>query len=221
MQNDDSQPDDQQLTAAEGTLMGRVRRALEITEGVEIARRYFVINAFDGALTMLGLLLAGLASMAVLAPRTALSTTLLAAMGTSTAMAISGFSGAYLAETAERNREVDEMQKAKQSQQSMSSYEDAVQTTSLVIAAVDGIAPLLAASAIMFPLVLASVGLLDSSVGFDLAVAICMVVLALLGVFLGRISGKDVWVFGVVTLLAGICTALVMFVFLLATSAVG
>ncbi|MFX1264783.1 MAG: hypothetical protein ACFFH0_05355, partial [Promethearchaeota archaeon] len=38
----------------------RTMRALELTQGVEIARRYLAMNAFDGALTMLGLILGGL-----------------------------------------------------------------------------------------------------------------------------------------------------------------
>ncbi|MHA2385906.1 MAG: hypothetical protein ACXAEE_06820 [Candidatus Thorarchaeota archaeon] len=35
-------------------LIDRTMRALELTQGVEIARRYLAMNAFDGALTMLG-----------------------------------------------------------------------------------------------------------------------------------------------------------------------
>jgi len=100
------------LPAEEGGRIERIMRALELTQGVEIARRYLAMNAFDGALTMLGLILGGLFTINPSDPTAGFNAIFLAAAGTSIAMAISGFSGSYLAESAERDREVDEMGKA-------------------------------------------------------------------------------------------------------------
>jgi hypothetical protein len=94
--------DDQQKSPG---LIERTMRALELTQGVEIARRYLAMNAFDGALTMLGLIFGGLITMQTANPEVVFDALLLAAVGTSVAMAVSGFSGSYLAESAERDRE--------------------------------------------------------------------------------------------------------------------
>ncbi|MHA2433359.1 MAG: hypothetical protein ACXADO_09050, partial [Candidatus Thorarchaeota archaeon] len=66
----------------------RTMRALELTQGVEIARRYLAMNAFDGALTMLGLILGGLITIDPAQPGIVFNALLLAAVGTSVAMAV-------------------------------------------------------------------------------------------------------------------------------------
>lgn len=194
-------------------------RALEITQGVEIARRYLAMNAFDGALTMLGLILGGLVSMAALGVETVFQTTLLAAVGTSLAMAISGFSGSYLTESAEREREVDEMGKAMLSDMSNSMYARATRVTSIVVAVVDGLAPAAAAIIVASPLILVPFGILGHYTAFYAAIIVCMILLFALGLFLGSVSGKSIWGYGAKTLFAGILTALFMFFISLLTGA--
>ncbi|MHA1903143.1 MAG: hypothetical protein ACW968_04505 [Candidatus Thorarchaeota archaeon] len=206
------------LPTEEGGFIEGVMRALELTHGIEIARRYLAMNAFDGALTMLGLILGGLISMASgLEPELVFNTTLLAAVGTSLAMAISGFSGSYLTETAERDREVEEMGKAMLSDMSDTIYARATRTTSIVVAIVDGLAPTGAALIIITPLILVHFDILNYIISFYLAIAVCMFLLFLLGLFLGSISGKSMWRFGAKTLLAGILTAILMFIISLIT----
>ena len=67
-----------------------------------IARRYFAMNAFDGVLTIIGVVMgnftAGVSSSAIVIS-TGLSTCM--------AMGISGLWGAYLTESAERKRSLD------------------------------------------------------------------------------------------------------------------
>ncbi|MFW9847964.1 MAG: hypothetical protein ACFFF4_02425 [Candidatus Thorarchaeota archaeon] len=200
-------------------LIERTMRALEITQGVEIARRYLAMNAFDGALTMLGLILGGLVSMAALGPETVFQTTLLAAVGTSLAMAISGFSGSYLTESAERDREVEEIGKAMLSDMSHSMYAKATRVTSVVVALVDGLAPSVAAFIVVIPLLLVPFGILGYYMAFYTAIGICMTLLFSLGLFLGSVSGKSIWGYGAKTLLAGILTAVFMFIISLLTGA--
>ncbi|MGY5875974.1 MAG: hypothetical protein RTU30_09525 [Candidatus Thorarchaeota archaeon] len=194
----------------EGGVVERVKTALEITEGAEIARRYLAMNAFDGALTMLGLILGGLFTMNPANPHIVFNSILLAAVGTSVAMAVSGFSGSYLAESAEREREVDEMGKAMLTDMSESMYAKATRTTSLVVALVDGFSPAVAALIVISPLMLVPFGLLSHFVSFYFAIVICMGLLFVLGLFLGKVSGKSMWVYGAKTLFAGIVTAILM-----------
>jgi predicted membrane protein (TIGR00267 family) len=218
-EDNNREPTQISLPIEEGGFIEGVMRALELTHGIEIARRYLTMNAFDGALTMLGLILGGLISMPLLGPDVVLNITLLAALGTSLAMAISGFSGSYLTETAERDREVEEMGKAMLSDMSDTIYARATRTTSIVVAIVDGLAPAVAALIIIIPLMLAQFRFLDYYIAFYLAIAVCMFLLFLLGLFLGSISGKSMWKFGAKTLLAGILTAILMFFISLITGA--
>jgi len=194
-------------------------RALELTQGVEIARRYLAMNAFDGALTMLGLILGGLITIDPANPGIVFNALLLAAVGTSVAMAVSGFSGSYLAESAERDREVEEMGRAMLTDMSESMYAKATRTTSAVVAIVDGLAPAGAALIIITPLMLVPLRLIDIYTAFYAAIALCMLLLFLLGLFLGRVSRKSMWSYGAKTLLAGIVTAILMFIISLLTEA--
>lgn len=195
----------------------RVMRALELTKGVEIARRYLAMNSFDGALTMLGLVLGGLITINPLSPEEGFTAILLAAAGTTIAMAVSGFSGSYLAESAERDREVDEIGKAMLCDMSQSMYAKAGRTTSVIVAIVDGASPAVAALIVMFPLFFVPMGLLDYRMAFYFAIVICMGLLFVLGLFLGAVSKKNMWSYGAKTLFAGLMTAILMFLISLTT----
>lgn len=72
----------------------------------EIARRYFAMNAFDGVLTIIGVLMGNLVA-GVNSAQIVLST----GLTTSVAMGISGLWGAYLTESAERKRDLGELSK--------------------------------------------------------------------------------------------------------------
>ncbi|MFW9966683.1 MAG: hypothetical protein ACFFEA_05960 [Candidatus Thorarchaeota archaeon] len=205
-----TEPEDDQLK--DPGLIERTMRALELTQGVEIARRYLAMNAFDGALTMLGLILGGLITMQTTDPEVVFDALLLAAVGTSVAMAVSGFSGSYLAESAERDREVEEIGKAMLSDMSNTMYAKATRTTSAVVALVDGLAPSVAAFIIITPLLLVPSGFLSVSIAFYMAILACMGLLFGLGIFLGTISRKNIWAYGAKTLLAGIVTAILLYI---------
>ncbi len=217
----DADEENSQYPTLEGGRIDRIMRALELTKGVEIARRYLAMNAFDGALTMLGLILGGLFTINPSAPTEGFNAILLAAAGTSIAMAISGFSGSYLTESAERDREVEEMGKAMLSDMSESMYAKATKTTSMVVAVVDGASPAIAAFIIITPLFFVPSGALDFRVAFYLAIGICMALLFVLGLFLGAVSKKNMWAYGAKTLLAGIMTAILMFIVSWLTGASG
>ncbi len=222
MSNTDEE--NRQYSPLEGGRIDRIMRALELTKGVEIARRYLAMNAFDGALTMLGLILGGLITINPAMPAEAslqFNAILLAAAGTSIAMAISGFSGSYLTESAEREREVEEMGKAMLSDMSESMYAKATKTTSMVVAVVDGASPAIAAFIIITPLFFVPSGVLDYRVAFYIAISICMALLFALGLFLGAVSKKNMWVYGAKTLFAGIMTAILMLIISWLTGASG
>ncbi len=69
----------------------------------EIIRRYFVMNAFDGVLTSLGLIISNFAFL-LGGKRYPLIQYLITGYATTIAIGISGLAGAFLAETAELRR---------------------------------------------------------------------------------------------------------------------
>lgn len=205
-----SDDDNRRYPSEEGGFVTRIMRALELTQGVEIARRYLAMNAFDGALTMLGLILGGLFTINPADPTPGFNAILLAAAGTSIAMAISGFSGSYLAESAERDREVDELGHAMLTDMSDSMYAKASRTTAIFVAIVDGASPAVAGFIVIVPLFFVPMGILEYYVAFYMGIVICMILLFILGLFLGAVSKKNMWSYGAKTLFAGILTALLM-----------
>jgi predicted membrane protein (TIGR00267 family) len=74
---------------------------LKITGSQVIARRYFIVNGFDGALTMLGLLVGFYVSEDV-----SLAVVSNACLGVAIALGMSGVSSAYISEAAEKQREL-------------------------------------------------------------------------------------------------------------------
>jgi predicted membrane protein (TIGR00267 family) len=80
-------------------LLDKAKFLLRITRTHDIARRYFVVNGFDGALTMLGLVIGFLIS-----GTTDLSVIINVCLGAAIALGMSGASSAYVSEAAERER---------------------------------------------------------------------------------------------------------------------
>ncbi len=202
----------------EGGLVERVMRSLELTKGVEIARRYLAMNGFDSALTMLGLLLGGLITIDPLNPTPGFNAILLAATGSIIAMAVSGFSGSYLAESAQRDREVEEMGRAMLTDMTNSMFAKASRTTAVVIAIVDGSSSAVAALIIMIPLWFVPFGLLPYNIASYMSICICILLLFLLGLFLGHISKRSMWKYAARTLFAGVVTAALLYTIAFVTS---
>ncbi|MFA9492088.1 MAG: VIT1/CCC1 transporter family protein [Anaerolineales bacterium] len=171
----------------------------------EIARRYFAMNAFDGALTIIGVVMGNLVA-GVGNTRIVIST----GLSTSIAMGISGLWGAYLTESAERDREMDELSRVTLVEMKKTRIGRASRLAVLIVALVDGISPFMTAVIILIPFFFASLFPSLQTVYFT-SLTVALVVLFLLGVFLGRVSGKS-WIgFGIRTVLAGIFSILIAF----------
>jgi len=189
---------------AKPTIGARLRRQAEtlrhyheIAEVGEIARRYFAMNAFDGVLTALGVLVGGYLG-GVDSPRAIFVVVLSTAVG----MGVSGFYGSYLVERAERGRAMRELEES-----TLSSLEDttiaaASRYATIVIAFVDGVSPFVAAMIVMIPFAFPS--LLTMHTAYFVAVAVGLIELFCLGVFLGAISRERLWLSGLRLAFAGV-----------------
>jgi predicted membrane protein (TIGR00267 family) len=165
-----------------------LRRLLPHARGAHgIARRYFVTNGFDGAFTMLGLMV-GFYLGGGEAPGVALQ----ASLGAAVALAMSGLSSAYLSESAERKRELLELEQALITDLDDSDVGRASRLVPVVVAAVNGLAPLLLSLLIMTPLWLAQHGLALPLSPFLLAALLALLLMFLLGVVLARLS-RESW----------------------------
>ena len=164
----------------------------------EIARRYFAMNAFDGALTMIGVLM-GNYTAGVDSPRIVVST----GLATSVAMGISGLWGAYLTEAAERKREISEISEQVLVDLNETSIGRASRFAVAVVAVVDGVSPALAALIILSPFFVAD---LFGQIQFVYFTALGLALLTLfgLGVFLGIVSKENIFVYGIRTVVAGL-----------------
>ena len=91
-----------------GWLRGKIatlRHYHRVAEVGEIARRYFAMNAFDGVLTTLGVLVGSYIGRVHSAHQV-----IAVGLGAAVAMGISGFYGSYLIERAERDRSLRELE---------------------------------------------------------------------------------------------------------------
>ena len=161
------------------------------------------MNAFDGAMTSLGVVIGAYLSH-IHTPRNVIGVILTSGI----AMMVSGFSGTYMTESAERNRSLNELEDAMLVNLDNTLYGRASRFVSVFAALVDGSAPFLAALPSMIPFLLVP-GIIAIETAYYASVAAGLATLFTLGVYLGRISGQNVLVYGAKMVVAGVAVALI------------
>ena len=178
---------------------------LRITRSHGLMRRYFVVNGFDGALTMLGLSMGFYVSN-----EASIGVMLTACLGAAVALFMSGVTSAFLSEWEERKRSLAELESAMVADLSESVHAEAARAVPIVIALVNGLAPLSISVVIITPLILARAGIDLPLSALEATIALAFVVIFLLGVFLGRVGG-GFWLWsGLRTVLIAVATALIV-----------
>jgi len=162
----------------------QIKTLLEISHSEAIVRRYFVVNGFDGALTMLGLIMGFYVS-----DRVDLTVVITSCLAAALALGMSGVSSAYISEAAERRRDLAQLEKAMVTSLDESHHARAATWIPWLVALVNGIAPLLIALIIIVPLWLARSGMVLALEPLLAAMAVALLIIFLLGVFLGRVGG--------------------------------
>jgi predicted membrane protein (TIGR00267 family) len=186
-------------------LLGRLSQGLDNLREYEriagfwqIARRALANNAFDGVLTMVGVVMGqwigGVESAA---------TVILTGLATSISIGVSGLWGAYLAESAERGRELAELEKISLIDLGETKIGRASRVAVIVVSLVDGLSPLFSSLIVLTPFFFASlVG--DMVVSYVVSLVLALVCLFGLGMFLGHISGRSLIGYGIRTAIAGV-----------------
>ena len=179
------------------------KRYHRISDVGKITRRYFVMNAFDGALTMLGVVIGAYVSGVINQPTIIIS----AGIAGSIAMGASGISGAYMTEKAERTKKLKELEKAMLSDMKESVHGKSQRFATIFAALVDGFSPAFAAMIVISPFFLANFGLITYEIAFFVCIAITFIILVLLGIYLARISDESLIKYGILMLFVGLITA--------------
>jgi predicted membrane protein (TIGR00267 family) len=177
---------------------------LELTRSKGILRRYLAMNAFDGAMTSLGVVI-GSYIATVENPKSVLDIIILGAV----AMAVSGFTGTYMVESAERKKRLNEIEEASPSE--APAYRRAARFVSAFAAVVDGSAPFLASVPCLIPFALAYLGIIEIHIAFYTAIGGALATLFIIGAFLGKISESSIIYSGLKMVVAGSLVALIAF----------
>ena len=181
----------------------RWKQYSKISDVGQITRRYFVMNAFDGALTMLGVVIGAYVS-GILEQSTVIIS---AGIAGSVAMGVSGVSGAYMTEKAERAKKLKDLEKAMLKEMKNGLHRKSHRFATIFAAVVDGVSPALAAMLVVSPFFLVNFGIISAELAFFACIIITLLVLSLLGVYLAKISDESMIKYGILMLIVGLITA--------------
>jgi len=175
-----------------------VREYERIAGFSKIARRALANNAFDGVLTMIGVLmgnyLGGVRDAGIV---------IRIGIATAVSIGVSGLWGAYLAESAERGRELAELERLSLTDLGETKIGRASRVAVIVVSLVDGLSPFVSSLIVLVPLFFAPL-IGNILLSYALSFAIGLVGLFGLGMFLGHISGRSLVGYGLRTVVAGI-----------------
>ena len=173
----------------------------------ETARRAFANNAFDGALTFLGVLL-GNVVLNDFHPKTVIY------IGLSTCLAIgmSGAFGRFLSERAERRALLRKLEKDLLTNLCDTSIEREGREKTVIISLIDGLSPALAAVIPLSPFFLAQASVIPVNASIVASFALVFIVLFVLGMFLGKTSEENALLYGMLTVAVGFTTSLIIFI---------
>jgi predicted membrane protein (TIGR00267 family) len=188
------------------SLFRQARLLLGLGGSNDIARRYFVVNGFDGALAMLGMII----GFEVSATED-LTVVINACLAAAIALGISGLSSAYVSEVAERKRALQKLEEAMIADLGQTAHGDAARWVPLWIALVNGLSPFFISLLILLPLLLTKAGVVLPLAPLHAAAIAALLLVFLLGVHLGRIAGISWLRSGVQTLLVAIVTAALIY----------
>ena len=189
----------------------RYRELAKISRSGAIARRYFATNAFDGTLTMIGVILGSYFTL-ILNPITVLR----AGIGVCVAMMFSGFAGTYFTERQIQREQLLELEKAMLRKLEKTLPSRASYFVILSAALVDGMAPFITGILCLLPILAAILGLVTWPFAILISVTIGLLMLFVLGYYIGKGARMNPWVHGFQTFITGIGTAIAIILIQLA-----
>lgn len=182
-----------------------IRTMLRYSGKSEMVRRYFFTNGFDGAISMLGVIM-GLGLLGNVENFIVVTAGLGAALG----MFVSGFMGTYVTESAESEKRMRELREVLLTDVSNTVFDEAGRIGALVAGLLQGSGSLVFSVCVLSPYIASLfVGGLGAY-SLLLSVILGLVVLFLLGMLLGRMTRQRVVLTGIKMATAGVATALIL-----------
>jgi len=184
----------------------KIKTYFELSKVAPISRRYFVMNGFDGAMIILGIVIG-----AYIAGTNNATWIITTGLGASIAMGLSGFYGAYATEEVERIIKLNKLEKSMLKKLDKSIIGRAGKFATLWVALVDGLSPFIIAIISLIPFIFSVFGFISVVYAIYSSMAIVLFILFLLGIFMGKMSKKNIIISGIKMLLVGL---ILTFIFL-------
>lgn len=187
-----------------GERLQKLKSHIALTKSGAIARRYFVIGAFDGALTILGVILGAYVSEGHTHPELAKQLIIGAGFAGGIALAVSSTVGAYEAERVEHVLSHKSLEKA-MLRPVEGTRKEAMRVSVSISAIVHGIAPLLAAFVPLIPFFF-----MDLDTAVVTAIMMTIGFLFFIGAYLGSLIKEMIIYTGLRFVIAGLGTAILL-----------
>ena len=178
------------------TYIEKIKVYNKIASISKIVRRYFAINGFDGVITSIGVLLGN-----YIIGVTEYKNVIIAGTAICISLGVSGVWSAYNSETAERRRELDDLEESTLHNLDETIISDAQKFATRILAAVNGLSPVLMAFIPLVPFIFGKY--IPINICYYSSFAIAFLILFGIGLFLGKISRSNLIVSGIKMLLAG------------------
>jgi len=187
----------------------KLREYGELTDLGSLSRRYFVIGTFDGALTILALVIGAYAGSVAHVQEPELIEKLgqvifTTGLALGIGLGISSFFGAYESERIERRIERKKLEKQMLTKMKGTIYDDAAKFAILWSSFVHGISPMIASWIPIIPFLI-----MDVHRASIASIAISLFILFATGMYLGRVAKRSMMMSGLRFLLIGIVTAII------------
>ena len=187
----------------------KLREYGELTDLGSLSRRYFVIGTFDGALTILALVIGAYAGSVAHVQEPELIEKLgqvifTTGLAMGIGLGISSFFGAYESERIERRIELKKLEKQMLTKMKGTIYDDAAKFAVLWSSFVHGISPMIAAWIPIIPFLI-----MDVHRAIIVSITISLFILFATGMYLGKVAKRSMMMSGLRFLVIGIITAII------------
>lgn len=177
---------------------------LDLGDLKEISRRYVMTNSFDSVLMILGVIV-GSYSTGVSEPSVIVGLISAGALS----ILLSGFMGTYISERAERELRIRELERAVLMELDETLIGKLERGKAFIIAFMSGGVPSLVVMLLSIPFQLCRYGLLNIEHSYLSSVAEALILLSVMGAYLGSLSGGSKLAYALTTLGAGILLVVV------------
>ncbi|HEY4695911.1 MAG TPA: VIT1/CCC1 transporter family protein [Candidatus Hydromicrobium sp.] len=184
------------------TYINLIKAYNRIANITRIVRRYFAINGFDGVITSIGVLVGNF-----IIGITEYKHVIIAGSAIIISLGISGVWSAYNSETAERKRELDDLEESTLHNLDKTIISRAQKFAAVVLAIANGLSPVVTAFIPLIPFLFGKY--IPINICYYSGFALAFLILFGIGLFLGKISRSNLLISGIKMLVAGgFCIAL-------------